>query len=312
MQQLISVLMSTYKEPIEWIQKSINSILRQTYKNIELIVVVDNPDYDTLIKYLSELQNEDERVKVIKNEQDRGLVWSLNHGFTFCEGNFIARMDADDISALERLEIQYEYIEKMNYDLVGSGLQFFWEDEKLQSIEVKTDNDSCMEMLRKACSSPHPTWLFRREVFEKLGGYRDIDSCEDLDFLHRAAQRGFKMGNVNKILLQYRNNPNSISHLKVDKQRTTRYYLTKQYRKKHPVTYEEYMDYMNGKQYKVDEKQVEQINQWEMYIENNKGSTIKKAEGLIHLFGKPLYLIEFKEKVRGKLVTIKLERKALR
>lgn len=311
MQQLISVLMSTYKEPIEWIVMSINSILEQTYKNIELIVVIDNPDNNELIDYLTELQKKDKRVKIVKNKENKGLVYSLNRGFTFCEGEFIARMDADDVSELERLEMQYKYITETKYDLVGSGLQFFWENEQMQVVEVKTDNQSCLEMLRKACCSPHPTWLFRREVFEILKGYRDIDSCEDLDFLHRAAQRGFKLGNINKVLLQYRNNPESISHLKADKQRTTRYYLTKQFRKKHPVVYEEYVNYIHSDEYKCDLKQVELINYWESYIDKNKSSTVKKILGVIHLLSKRLYLVEIKEKIRGKVRGIKLERKEL-
>lgn len=301
MQQLISVLMSTYKEPIEWIVMSINSILEQTYKNIELIVVIDNPDNNELIDYLTELQKKDKRVKIVKNKENKGLVYSLNRGFTFCEGEFIARMDADDVSELERLEMQYKYITETKYDLVGSGLQFFWENEQMQVVEVKTDNQSCLEMLRKACCSPHPTWLFRREVFEILKGYRDIDSCEDLDFLHRAAQRGFKLGNINKVLLQYRNNPESISHLKADKQRTTRYYLIKQFRKKRPVVYEEYVNYMNSKQYEIDKKQVTRINQWENYIEKNRSSIIKKGWGVLNLLSKPFYLIECKERLRSKI-----------
>lgn len=304
MQQLISVLMSTYKEPLAWIEAAIKSILNQTYKKLELIVVVDWPENIELLEYLTTLQSKDERIKIVKNSENRGLVYSLNKGFGFCQGKYIARMDADDISESTRLETQFKYLSMNEYDLVGSGLQFFWENQKLQVVEVKDEYSMCLEMLRRACCSPHPTWLFKREIFEMLGGYRNIDSCEDLDFLHRAARAGFRLGNVPKILLQYRNNPESISHLNADKQRTIRYFLTKQFRKKHDVTYEEYLEYVQSENYERNLRQVISINKWERYIVNNKESFIKRGIGILHLINKPLFLVEFKEKVRGKMISV--------
>ena len=88
----ISVLMSTYREPIEWIKLSVESIINQTYKNIEYIIIVDDPDNKELISFLSDYENRFEFVKVVINEKNIGLVASLNKGLKYCSGEYIARI----------------------------------------------------------------------------------------------------------------------------------------------------------------------------------------------------------------------------
>ena len=99
----VSVIMSTYKEPIEWIQQSVDSILNQTYKNLEFIIIVDNPEYAELVSLLNDYADSDDRISVVVNNNNIGLVKSLNKALSFCTGEYVARMDADDISLPERL-----------------------------------------------------------------------------------------------------------------------------------------------------------------------------------------------------------------
>ena len=98
----ISVIMSTYKEPIEWIRRAIESILNQTYKNLEFIIVVDAPTYKELISLLNNYKDKDDRVKVVVNDSNIGLVESLNKALSLCNGSYVARMYADDKSLPER------------------------------------------------------------------------------------------------------------------------------------------------------------------------------------------------------------------
>lgn len=104
--ELVSVLMSVYNEPIDYIEKSVNSILRQTYRNFEFIIVVDNPSNDFLCEYLKRIEVEHDNVHIEINDKNMGLVKSLNKGLSFCNGRYIARMDADDISDKNRIEEQ--------------------------------------------------------------------------------------------------------------------------------------------------------------------------------------------------------------
>ena len=80
----VSVIMSTYKEPIEWIQESVDSILNQTYKNLEFIIIVDNPEYVELVSLLNDYADSDDRISVVVNNNNIGLVKSLNKALSFC------------------------------------------------------------------------------------------------------------------------------------------------------------------------------------------------------------------------------------
>ena len=97
---MISVVMSTYKEPIEYIEQSINSILNQTYRDIEFVIIVDNPDNAEHIEYIQNRMSGDSRIKLSINEKNCGLTESLNRAIALARGTFIARMDADDIAEI--------------------------------------------------------------------------------------------------------------------------------------------------------------------------------------------------------------------
>ncbi|HDL4956660.1 TPA: glycosyltransferase, partial [Mannheimia haemolytica] len=98
MNKKISVVMSTYNEPVEWVEKSIRSILNQTYDNIEVIVICDNPDNKGIVDLLNLIKEGDNRVVLHFNERNKGLIYSLNKAINLSSGEYIARMDADDIS----------------------------------------------------------------------------------------------------------------------------------------------------------------------------------------------------------------------
>lgn len=226
----ISVLMCTYQEPLAWIEDAINSILRQTYKNIEMIIIVDDPHNYALIELLKQYENRYSIIKVLINRENVGLVKSLNRGIEYCTGDFIARMDADDISNVNRLEVEMEYLIENDLDLVGSKMEWFYEDRILGVGNICYSHWGCSEMLKIHSSIAHPTWLLKKELMNKLHGYRNIDACEDYDFLIRAVLSNFKIGNVPQVLLSYRDNPNSISHKKRYSQKEITRYIAKKYK----------------------------------------------------------------------------------
>ena len=106
----ISVIMSVYSERVDWIRKSIDSILNQTYSDFEFIIVNDKPDKEENAQLLEEYAARDSRIKVLTNEENIGLTKSLNKAFALAEGEFIARMDADDMALPERFKIQLEFM----------------------------------------------------------------------------------------------------------------------------------------------------------------------------------------------------------
>ncbi len=205
--------MSTYNEGTEMVKDSIESILNQTYQHLEFIIIIDNPKNELLTQMIYDYQEKDNRIKVIRNKENRGLVESLNIAISHCNGKYIARMDADDISEPNRLSMEKEFLEKNNLDFVFSGMIVIDEDgnklfemnlEELNSVEVK-------KRMEHGNISTHPTWFLKSAVYKMLNGYRNIPYCEDFDFSLRALDYGYKIGKIKANLLKYRIRTNSIS-----------------------------------------------------------------------------------------------------
>lgn len=213
-QGLVSVIMSTYNEPEEWLRNAIDSILNQSYKTLEFIIVCDNPMNEKSIRILKAYEENDNRVKIIINKNNLGLSKSLNVALKECSGEFIARMDADDISMETRIEEQLKYLKDTKLDLCGTGIICI--DEKYREIsEMNSFPNNHDKLIKKVTYNncmAHPTWLGRSNVFLQLDGYREIPFAEDYDFLLRALANDFKLANINKLLLKYRIRSNSISN----------------------------------------------------------------------------------------------------
>lgn len=210
---LISVIMSVYNEDSEWLRKSVESILNQSYKHIEYIIILDDPTNINARNILENYSQQDSRIKLIINPKNLGLVKSLNKGLEFSTGKFIARMDADDISHKERLEKQLSYLNQNNLDLIGSNVNLFNDSNGVFHTTNKLLTHKYIKKLL-AVGPPgivHPTFFARREVYDTLNGYKLCLHSEDQEFLARVFANGFKVGNCPKVLLQYRVHPKSIT-----------------------------------------------------------------------------------------------------
>ena len=213
-QALVSVIMSVYNEKEKWLMQAIESILKQSYKNIEFIIILDNPDNKKLNDIIKFYCKKDDRVCYFKNEKNIGLVKSLNSALSYAKGDFIARMDADDISMPDRFEKQMNYLnEHPDIDLIGARCINIDEE----GTELYGDGVIPGDMkLIKSCLANvdfinHPTWFFRKECSDKNKGYREITCAEDYDFLLRLITNGFKLANTNEFLVRYRIRSSGIS-----------------------------------------------------------------------------------------------------
>lgn len=229
---MISVIMSTYKEDERLLRESIESILNQTYRDFEYIIILDYPDNDVHKSVIEEYALKDDRIHFYINVKNMGLTDSLNRGLSLCHGEYIARMDADDISLPNRLERQMKYLEKNHYDLIGGITEMINENGSLlYSIKsVPTDPKKINKALRYSQCIAHPTWLGKKEVFEKNAGYRHMPLCEDYDFTLRAVLNGFVISNLNEAVLKYRMTSNSISRSNLFEQYLYMSYITNEYK----------------------------------------------------------------------------------
>ena len=229
---MISVIMSTYKEDERLLRESIESILNQTYRDFEYIIILDYPDNDVHKSVIEEYALKDDRIHFYINEKNMGLTDSLNRGLSLCHGEYIARMDADDISLPNRLERQMKYLEKNHYDLIGGITEMINENGSLlYSIKsIPTDPKKINKALRYSQCIAHPTWLGKKEVFEKNAGYRHMPLCEDYDFTLRAVLNGFVISNLNEAVLKYRMTSNSISRSNLFEQYLYMSYIINEYK----------------------------------------------------------------------------------
>ena len=113
---LVSVVMATYNEPPEIIGQAIESVLNQTYTNLELIIVDDSTDKETISAIAGYLS--DSRVVYEHPEEKLGFVPALNRGLSLSKGEYIARMDGDDICFKDRLEKQITFLENNKKSLL--------------------------------------------------------------------------------------------------------------------------------------------------------------------------------------------------
>lgn len=239
-QDFISVVMSTYNEPEKLLRQAIESIINQTYENFEFIIILDNPYNNEILRVVEEYALQDHRIRMIRHQKNQGLTRSLNEGIKAAKGNLIARMDADDISAPARLEVELRALRERKLDLVAASKKNI--DEGNQELGTFI-NDFSPKRIRKLLpydnSINHPSVLVRKAVMKKLGGYREIASCEDYDLWIRMLCSGCRMAILPEVLLYYRVRKESITRTDKYKQYISERFIRKMYklsrRKKRPV-----------------------------------------------------------------------------
>jgi glycosyltransferase involved in cell wall biosynthesis len=284
----ISVLMSVYNEEENILRQAIDSILNQQFIDFEFVIIIDNPSRTDLVEVIRNYTCKDSRVFFHINDQNMGLVKSLNRGIDYCKADVVARMDADDISLPNRLEEQYELLTNENLDIVGADTNIMDGDlETTEIVEYPHTITACRKRLKLFPCCAHPTWMVRKAVYTTLQGYRNIKYCEDFDFLIRASLAGYKISNVPKVLLKYRIRDTGISKANYFPQKACSTFLSAGYRKRKPVSEEEYIHYTESEQFKKDCRNME-----DGYRTVQMLKTMGQGEGknLIKLLRNPYYL----------------------
>lgn len=215
----LSVIMPVYNAET-YLAAAIRSVLCQTFTDFELIIVNDG-SVDGSLAIMQEFVEQDDRIAIISRE-NRGLVASLNEAISVSKGEYIARMDADDICYAERFEKQVAYLDSHpQVDLVGTRFELLYEkdidEDTRQEVQVfyrnahePIDYIHNKESILEGYKILHPTWMFRASLINKIGGYRQYIS-EDNEFLFRAAMVGCILGRVEECLFQYRISNQSVT-----------------------------------------------------------------------------------------------------
>ena len=201
MSGLVSVLMPVYNTAL-YLREAMDSMLCQTFKDFELIVLDDcSPDN------AEEILNayDDPRIVRYKGEKNAGLSNVLNVGIGMARGKYIARMDSDDISLPQRLQVQVDYLDKHpDVDLVSVGMRLFGAKEGTWIRELNPDKVKIEALFHSPVL--HASSVWRKDTFEKQGlrFRQEMVPAEDYDLWVRAMLKGLKLVNLPEVLYEYR------------------------------------------------------------------------------------------------------------
>lgn len=213
----ISVVMSVYNSE-KWLNESISSILNQTFKNFEFIIINDGST-DSSESIIKSFANTDDRIILI-NQANCGLTKSLNKGISISSGRYIARIDADDISLPDRLKKQYEILESS--DNLGLCYSSFFEidssGKQLGKSKVVSKFDQVKRNLSKGVNNiAHSSVMFRKSIFESLNGYREkLKKSQDFDLWLRMMEITVFASTNDEALVLIRRHRKSITYNEFD------------------------------------------------------------------------------------------------
>jgi len=202
---LISVVMAVYNGE-KYLQEAIESILNQSFKRFEFIIINDGST-DNSRKIIESYK--DDRIQLV-NQTNRGLPKALNIGIELAKGKYIARMDADDISYDNRLAIQYDFLEK-NVKVVSVGSNADIIDMAgiyVYRTNLAISNDELKDGLPYQSPFVHPSVLMRRSTLIELGLYPEVSVAQDLFLFIKIREYG-EYANIAKPLIKYRLTPSA-------------------------------------------------------------------------------------------------------
>ncbi|MEM6366520.1 MAG: glycosyltransferase [Planctomycetota bacterium] len=210
-----SVIMPVRATPPELLRAAIESILFQSVRDIELIIVEDPSEHPGL-KVVSEFK--DDRLRYIYNEELTGLVAQRNLGLQTATGEYIVKADSDDISEPHRIERQCAYLsERPEIGVVGSWLTIIDENGRETGLRrYPTDSCEIHTAMRRINPIAQPAACFRRSLFEEHGGYPEgYPVCQDYAYWSHLANRGVRFANLPEPLVRYRQHAASIKSTKL-------------------------------------------------------------------------------------------------
>ncbi|WKV07997.1 glycosyltransferase family 2 protein [Thermoanaerobacterium sp. CMT5567-10] len=211
-QMLVSIIMPTYNCE-KYIEQAINSVINQTYKEWELLVIDDGSE-DNTVEIIKELSKKDSRIRFVKNEKNQGVSATRNIGISLANGNWIAFLDSDDMWDKTKLEKQMKYAEKTSAEFLFTGSSYINEDGEYYKGIFEVPDKVTYKKLRNhnviSCSSV----LIKKRLFDNIKMEKD-DMHEDYAVWLRILRTGILAYGINEPLLIYRISRNSKSGNKI-------------------------------------------------------------------------------------------------
>jgi glycosyltransferase involved in cell wall biosynthesis len=221
---LISVILPVYNAA-NFITDAVDSVLSQTHSLFECVVINDGSNDGTAEKLMQYKNNR--RVRLIERE-NKGLVRTLNEAIEVSEGNYIMRMDADDLCLPTRMARQLAFLKTNRVDIIGSAIKTFGGVYR-HTRRYFSDNETIKFQLVFASCFAHPSLFCRREVLLQNHYDSRYEKIEDYELWTRLAMQGYKMGNCPDVLLHYRVHKGQVTSASRNYQDNERIKIAKRY-----------------------------------------------------------------------------------
>jgi len=222
----LTVLLSIYNENPIFLEKSIRSIINQSFTNFEFIIIDDGSTNPETIKKLDYLSCVDTRI-ILKRQPNCGLTKSLNNGLNYAKGKYVARQDSDDWSHPDRIRTQLSYLtDHPNCMLLGCNFYICDQSENILRIAYKKYNRiNISKTIRKNNLFCHGSVIFNRDAILSLGGYREMfPAAQDYDLFLRITET-HQVAVLDTPLYFHRRGATTISSQKVELQVSARWVI---------------------------------------------------------------------------------------
>lgn len=206
---LISILIP-FKNTESYLGDCLDSIVKQTYSNWELLIV-DDSSSDTSYKLVQNYANTDARIQLLKNEGS-GIIEALRTGYKQAKGTFVTRMDSDDVMVLNKLEKMQQPLVTNGLGHLALGLVRYFSEEGIGNgykryetwLNALTSKGTNFNEIYKECVIPSPCWMVYKTDFDCCGGFTPNNYPEDYDLAFRFYKQGLKCIPSNEVLHQWR------------------------------------------------------------------------------------------------------------
>lgn len=197
----VSVIIPTYKREVTYLSRAVESILQQTYKNLELIVIDDSPSTyehrNDIKKYMDSIKSDN--VIYLQNEKNVGGSLSRNRGIEKSTGDYMTFLDDDDKYLSRKIEKQLEFMVKGNYDLTFANM--IMHNDKEEIVDVREyhdipsfDNETLLHYHLMKHLTGTPTFMFKARKLKEIGGFEDAKMGQEFYLMLKSIEKGLKIG----------------------------------------------------------------------------------------------------------------------
>ena len=213
-ENLVSIIIPYYKKK-EYILKTINSILNQSYTQFEIIIIYDDENLSDL-NYLDKLFKLEKKIKIIKNSRNIGAGFSRNKGIENAKGDFIAFIDADDIWKKNKLENQINFMIKEKLEFSHTSYEIIDKNDKVLGKRISR-NFIKVDDLIKSCDIGLSTVIFRKKIIDDQTKFPNLKTKEDFVLWIKILQKNIFITSLNETLTSWRKIDNSLSSSTIQK-----------------------------------------------------------------------------------------------